>query len=184
MFFGEIVDLFVDVVSDAVYFVVEIIDKGLCKIIGNLSSTAASSVTSNASELFKHSLQNNPSDLKFTNGDRLVETIKNSNQFKNAIKEKVLKNLTAIFYNEEVNIIFDETKDLHTSLHKITFKISGTLINGSGNLSIYASDDYDFKNESNYGFLTFINNIANVWEEAGWINIYTVILDFDYCVNY
>ena len=138
--------------------------------------------TPNASELFNHSLQNNPSNIRKTNGDQLVETIKNSNQFNNKLREKIAESPNKTFVDEKINIVFIENKDLLAAIHNIDFIISGTVVDGSGCLSITASDEYNFEFETKYTFLNLINNIANAWEEIGWVNNYMIYLDFDYCL--
>lgn len=66
--------------------------------------------------------------------------------------------------------------------------VSGTLENGSGNLSIKIEDDYDFAhlNEENSDLPTvvkLINNMAWGAQEIGTIENYHITIEFDYCVN-
>lgn len=133
-------------------------------------------------------MQDNPSNLKYNGTSKIATKIKNSSEFKSKINDIVSENPNKIFNNNEPFNLYFNDPDLHLGIKNANMTISGTLQNGSGNLSIIIEDYYDFKNESyennsSKWYVVAINNMAWGAQEIGTINPYYITIEFDYCVN-
>lgn len=95
-----------------------------------------------AAECLEHSLKRNPKDMYITNG-KVIDEIKSTSVFKNAIDRIVKKNSDKVsFYNEE--IIKFESGDLFHALHNATLITDGKKYNDKWIINVSINDLYDF----------------------------------------
>lgn len=148
-----------------------------------------------SAELLEHSLTDEPKDLVIKEG-KIVEEIKNDDQFKEKIKkivEKYGKDNEEFHINDgdDVKIQFDNS-DLYFSVHGASMDIKGKKVNEKWNLSIKIKDRYDytdFKEITDYisdansvpksMFSSFIYNLAFFSVKFGVIKEYFVYIEFE-----
>ena len=163
--------------------------KQTARTILNTVSKVASVIFPIAGSLFSNSTNPNPKNVQYGSNSNISNQIKNSQ----AVKEKLQEiadsnpNSTINLTNQLIEFKKEEDLDLFLSFRHVYLNVSGTLVNGAGNLDVSFKDRYDFKLENETSIpsdtIRFINNTAAVLEYVGVINPYYITVSFDYCVN-
>lgn len=143
-----------------------------------------------AAELLEHSLQNHPSDLNFTNGDRITKQVVESQDWQN-LMISLINDAKANGQNE-INVsttgrFTDE--DLDWALHQYYIDVSGRLKDNIWDLYVEINDIYDFAFNTKYGkewrwrFATAGIKLASLDQAAGVVVPYNVTIGFNVCVR-
>ena len=141
-----------------------------------------------SAEMLNHSIQNNPSDLTYTDGSRIVNQIKNDSTFTEIVNEAIDNSLNGNI-NFDKWTEFETTTDLHGSLHGSHVMINGTMNDGCASLNVTITDRYDFDYSGGYfsendiikNFIfTVGNNLAWSDQFLGVVQNYDVTITFDY----
>ena len=142
-----------------------------------------------SSEMLKHSLQDNPSDITYTTGSRIVEQVLNDPAFQQKVDSAIKKAKEGhVNYHEDITFV---TTDLEGSIHGANIYITGELNNGTGTLNVLITDRYDFDPcadtyiKSPKWFIFTVGNNMAWYDQAtnGAIQNYDVSIVFDYDVS-
>lgn len=141
-------------------------------------------------EMLNHAIQDNPSDVTYTEGSRVVTQIKNDSTFQTS-GNTAISNATngKVHHDEWLN--FETTTDLHGSLHGVHLVIDGSMDNnGCVDLNVTVTDRYDFDFTMDYFKKDIIkgiifatgNNLAWSDQFLGVVQNYDVTITFDHCI--
>jgi hypothetical protein len=152
----------------------------------NLGATFLSDVLlglPNAQQWLWHGLNGNGQPLKFDNDSLIANTLKNSNEFSNQIKD-VYEKYSEFNKGNQFSYKFEDERDLEYSIGKYSAVIQSAerLDDGSYRLEIKLTDKYDFDayRDARNSYGNYLNNVGLEAQRAGQLITYNIEVNFTY----
>lgn len=140
-----------------------------------------------SSDLLDHSLQDNPSNLRYSSSTWQTSTLENSNEFNSLVRDfrSELSSVSGDYYTDSGSIRLDDDTDLYLALNNVKYLLGAEKINGRWTIyaNIHDTYDFDYWAWSNVDGLTSamgtaLNNYGAMAEDIGAVVSYDV--DFYY----
>lgn len=155
------------------------------RIFANLGNRAGFKT---ASQLLRHSLQDNPKKLGFLSSSAVSKRVKQSSECKSIIRDirSAVKGVEQTDYTTSGSTTLNSTRDLHLAFNKVDYEANGKVVHQIGKrkkweFRIEFTDTYDFDVQSwnnemspNSKAITILNNYAAFAQSLGAIVPYDV----------
>jgi RHS repeat-associated protein len=134
-------------------------------------------------DLMRHSLQDNPSNLRYGQNSSIAQKIQDSKEWKDAVAGYISAfggDLKQSHFKVEDSLRF-KSGDLHLALNKVGYTIEGTKVGDKWNISVTMKDTFDFTtwNAQKSDFIAnTANNLAYIDQKSGVINPYDIEVTF------
>jgi|GEM_PF-385307 hypothetical protein len=143
-----------------------------------------------ASQLLRHSLQDNPRKLRFSSGSGVSGRVRRSSECRDIINnaKSSIRGNGQTTYNDSGSTTLNSTRDLHLAFNRVDYEVNGRVLTQRGKrkkweLEVKFTDTYDFdiqgwNNEMspNSKAITILNNYAAIAQSLGAIVPYDVVV--------